>query len=115
MKLKMTFAILALAMTTSAAALNAEDRARKVKDYLQKTVFEIKGVNGIGISGCNSRTGELQIDDNSVPCVMIYAESAQTQRKLIGLYPPGTQIRGVFIAIKFVGKIRPQPRMSVGG
>jgi len=115
MKIKIALAVLALSMTTWARALDKIGNAQKVKTYLEKTIFEIKGVNGIGIGGCNPRTGQQDVDHNFVYCVVVYAETKQALKTLKGLYPMGTQIRGVFIAIEYMGKIVPEPRMSAGG
>ena len=115
MKSKILLALLAVSSMAFAKALDTPARAEKVQDYLQKSVLKIQGVNGIGIGGCNPRTGAEDLDHNFVHCIVIYTETVQAEKKMLGLYPTGTAIRGVFVTIKRIGKVVPQPRMSVSG
>lgn len=96
-------------------ALDTAERAILVKDSIQEPLFEINGVNGIGVGACDPDTGEESMRRNFVHCVVIRTSTKAAEKKILKMYPQGTRVRGVFIAVKFIGKIVPQPRMSVGG
>lgn len=95
--------------------LNSEDQALKVRDLIQPAVLQIEGVNGIGITGCNPKTGKQDVMNDFVHCVVVYAETDEGFEQVSKLYPQGTKIKGVWIVIDQIGTIVPQPRMSVGG
>lgn len=109
--------IFGLPQLTMAGAIDSSKKAKKVQERLIPTVFEIKGVNGISIAGCDPFTGQL-IDDfnfDYVHCVVIWVETDDTKVSLEKLFPPGTQIDNVYVVIDEVGLIEPeQPRMTGG-
>lgn len=115
---KLIFVLLTLALapiSSPAKKLPLLDRALEVQSDLRPTILNIRGVNGIGIAGCDPYTGEVSLEGNFVACVEISTDNAITYKKIQSLYPVGTQIRGVFIVVKNGGVSVPQPRMSVGG
>ncbi len=99
----------------NAKALDRPTRALRVQDQIAEEILDIKGVNGIGIGGCNPETGEQDIlGGDFVHCVVISGETKRAVKALLKLYPQGTQLDGVFIAVKYLGVLRPEPRMSAG-
>lgn len=114
MKLSLIILILSLQVFAS-NALNKPDSAIRVKEQIQEMILGIKGVNGIGITGCNPKTGVKDISAKFVHCVSISTETKVAFAKLRRTYPLGTQIKGVFIWIEYIGRITPQPRMTAGG
>lgn len=95
-------------------ALDDEERAVQVKDRLQKQVFKIKGVHGIGVTGCNPRTGKHDLENDFVHCVYISVHTDQAYRFLGRQFPRKAQIDGVFITVEKGSEPSPQPRMGGG-
>lgn len=115
MKNLIFLATIFMTLVARAAALDTPDRAKAVKNKLSPVIFQIKGVNGIGVGGCNPQTGaESNGAGDFVHCVAIYAETQAAFRKLNALYPQGTQIGGVYVIIRFMGPVEIQPRMTTG-
>lgn len=99
-----------------AGALDTPDRARAVKDRLAKVVFTIKDVNGIGVSGCDPRTGKLNVTSGKdfVHCVEINTATRAAYQRVSQMYPTGTKVNGVFVAVQYIGVISTQPRAAAG-
>ncbi|MDZ4662278.1 MAG: hypothetical protein SGJ18_11740 [Pseudomonadota bacterium] len=95
-------------------ALDSPKRAIKVKDRLQKSVFQIEGVNGIGVTGCDPATGKASLDKDFVHCVSISTENEEAYDYVLGLYPTRTKVGGVFIVVENVGVITSEPRLGGG-
>lgn len=96
-----------LAATTSvfARAIDTADHAIEVKDKLQNLVFEIEGVNSIGVTGCNPRTGARDVSGPFVHCVSIGTETHESYNTVIQLFPRGKKIDGVYVTVKYAGRI----------
>jgi hypothetical protein len=111
-----TFGILALFAVfgiQGALADTASMRAaRDVKEQIQSLLFSMKGVNGVGITGCDSNG--KQVVGGSEDCISIGTETAAAASALRTLLPSGTRVDGVFVVVKKIGTIRPQPRASAG-
>lgn len=100
-------------MSRAQGALDTPQRATLVKNYMEKAVLSLDGVNGIGITGCNSRTGErFQSGQPFVHCVSISTDSPEGYALVSHLYPRGININGVYITVEQIGKIVPQPRVT---
>lgn len=99
-----------------AAALDTPDRAMAVQARLEKVVLGIKDVNGIGIAGCDPRTGKENSASggNFVHCVLINTATRAAYQRVSQMYPTGTRVNGVFVAVEYIGVIDPQPRSSAG-
>ena len=110
----MIFVLSLLPFLAQARAIDTIHKARKVKSQIEKSVLEIPGVNGIGITGCDPRTGVQNIDRDFVYCVGITTETKAAQRAVERMYPKGMKFRGVFVTVRHIGKIVAQPRLSAG-
>ncbi len=99
------FTTLTATTTVFAKAIDTADHAIEVKEKLQNLVFNIEGVNGIGVSGCNPRTGARDVSGPFVHCVSISTETRDSYNTVIQLFPLGKKIDGVFITVQYVGRI----------
>ena len=106
--------LLTFASSSFAAALDTPDRAMALQDRLEKSLFAIHGVNGVGIGGCDPKTGKESVNKSFVHCLDIMTETKDAYNYLLKKYPVGTKVDGVFISIQHIGVIRPQPRATAG-
>lgn len=111
---KLILALSLLPLISFARPLDTIEKAKQVMDQLLETVSRIHGVNSIGITGCDPRTGEPNIFTDYIHCVQITTETVAAENYLLRMFPPGKKINGVYISVKYIGVIAPQPRMGVG-
>jgi hypothetical protein len=117
MKTLATLSLLLSALASFSAhaeAIDTVDKARALKNQLSPLVMSMKGVNGIGVSGCNPSSGERFIDGKFVHCVVINTENRKAADALEDLLPLGSRVGGTFVVIDYIGPIGIQPRISVG-
>lgn len=119
LRLSLASVLLTFACMSFAAAIDTPDRAIAVQERIQNSIFAIKGVNGLGIGGCDVRTGKEALSANLghkpfVHCLVINTETKDAYNYLIKRYPVGSKIDGVFVAVRHIGVIRPQPRATAG-
>ncbi len=117
MKLFNTALILAfsvLSINATARQINGEDQATIVKDKIEAEVFAIAGVNSIGLTGCDSITGEINYVSGDVYCILMTTEDQKSANQLGLKFPSGYSVDGVFTWIQVIGKIVPEPRMTGG-
>lgn len=98
----------------SANTTDTSERAEMVQDTITPAALSVPGVNSIGITGCNSKTGLKDLSKNFVYCVEIGAETVEAFLKLKSFYPAPTKINGIYITITKHGPFEIQPRMSGG-
>ena len=116
---KLVLATLGMGLTlgASAAYLNNIEDVRQVQDKYSQEIFTIDGVNGHGITACDSETGlpmEFTSGDR-VYCFMIYAENQAGMDNLEAMYGPApTELDGVIVNYKKIGVIVPQPGVTIG-
>jgi hypothetical protein len=117
-KMKKYLLVLSLifaSLTVNAQALDTPDQARKVKNNISDQVFGLPRVHGLGITGCDPRTGErLSTDRRFVHCVQINTDSQETLDYLQELFPPGRKVQGVFVIIQLSERPSIQPRSGFG-
>lgn len=111
---KLILVLSLLSIMAQARALDTAAKARRVKAQIQNSVMSVPGVNGIGITGCNPATGLFDLGHDFVHCIQITTETKAAMKSLQRTYPPGVKFRGVFVTVKYIGTITPQPRMSGG-
>lgn len=99
---------------TEAKALDGSRRATTLMRRMSAMTSAMAGVNGIGVTGCDPRTGEANIGNDFVHCVRISTETEEAFEALRKLFPVGSKINETFITIRYVGPIEEEPRMSVG-
>lgn len=98
-----------------AEALDTPQKANSVKNKLENTVLNISGVNGIGITGCDPKTGKKSdLSGDFVHCVVIFTENEEAYRFVQNLYPEPTRIQNVFVVVELTGEVVPEPRLTVG-
>lgn len=114
MKKIITGFVILVSTAIFAAPIDNPRKAMIVQNILSPKVLQFPGVNGIAISGCNPRTGELDMRHNFVHCVVIFTETVTAATELLKHFPVGYKFDGVYIAVKYIGKIGPQPGMTVG-
>jgi hypothetical protein len=116
-KLVTVFVFLLFRSTGYAAALNTPVEALRVGNELYPTLSEIDGVVAIRVGMCDPSTGRaVSIDENFVYCVLVgadYRKSAAIE-KLRTLYPPKSEVNGIFIYVEAINPVIPAPRMSSG-
>jgi len=110
----LTLALMAVTSIAHARPLDTPDRALALQKKLTPKVLTIEGVNGIGIIGCNPRTGETEVADDFVHCVVIYTITEDTALKVKKLFPTGQKVKGVFVVTEVIGEIEPRPRITGG-
>ncbi len=102
--------------STVSHAVPGQARASAVKEQYQEAFMAMTGVNGIGITMCNRRTGRSDINApraSQVACVIVMTESRQAQAALEALYGESTKLQGVIFTFEHRGAIRPQPAVTI--
>lgn len=116
--MKYAISALALGLIIGFAASAKEPRfyeeAKQVQQAIMHEVIKVKGVNSVGLTACDSRTGQIDRKHGEVYCVVIGVETRRDKEVMERTIYPGSQIDGIYIVVEHVGKIRPQPRMSGG-
>ncbi len=97
-----------------AKALDTSAKAKATKASISSTVLSMVGVNGLGITGCNPKTGEFDITNNFVHCVVVYTETEEAYHALKVLLPTKTKIKDVYVEVEYLGEIVPQPTVGLG-
>ncbi len=99
----------------AAKALDKPTKAKRAKKSLEAIVFQIEGVNGIGVTGCDPKTGKKSdFSADFVHCVEVMTETDAAKEQVLAIYPEGTKIKGAFVIVNKVGEIVPHPRASGG-
>ncbi len=84
-----------------AIASNNLHRAKVLKSKISQSVFQIPGVNGLGIGTCDSMTGYLlQSAANKATenCVKIYAQP-EVVEFIQSMFVPGQRYDTVYVAV----------------
>lgn len=103
----------ALFLVSTASFAGQVEDVKKVKDQYKKILFSMAGSNGVGISSCDPKTGELSIEEGTVRCVMVnFSDNASFDNATATFNAP-FQIDGVWISFKVVGVIRPKPGVTI--
>jgi hypothetical protein len=106
------FAMIFVSSVGFSKPLDTPVKAQSVRDQIAPAVFKLGG--SPGVVGCDPQTGEAGVAGDFVYCVGIRAQTIEALELFSQLYPVGTQINGVFITVKYLGRIEAQPRLSAG-
>lgn len=96
-----------------AAGLGRYQEAQAALNKHASNILSVPGVNSIGLAACDSRTGELT-RSGDVYCILSTTETQAAADYLGRVYPSGRPLEGVMFWIQVIGKIGPEPRMTVG-
>lgn len=115
--MKKSFLLIAITLLGSsvfAGAINSINKARYAQDRLGY-LMDYPGVNGLGIGGCDPKTGvESRNYDRYVYCVVVNTETKAAAKKILQTFPVGTKVNGIYVAVRVIGVITIQPRISIG-
>ncbi|MGE3684223.1 MAG: hypothetical protein AB7G93_21080 [Bdellovibrionales bacterium] len=112
-------AIFALTFFATQAAfsdpLDGPERAIALQNKIERSVMQIEGINGLGITGCDPETGVISdLEKEFVHCVIIYAETDGGAEQAVAKFPPGEKVDGVFVVVEWIGEIGPRLHNSGG-
>ncbi|MEK7355221.1 MAG: hypothetical protein AAB250_02140 [Bdellovibrionota bacterium] len=106
--------LIGVLVCASAFATSMEE-ARAVKEKIKPALSAMQGVAGIGLAYCDAETGaESTAAKEVVACVAIRTQTELAEQALLALYPRGSQVEGVYLSIRYVGRVVIHPRMSGG-
>ncbi|MEQ1876819.1 MAG: hypothetical protein ABL958_09240 [Bdellovibrionia bacterium] len=94
----------------------AESYVKGIKTRLEPSLFKIKGVNGVGITACETKTGTpfVSIARERLarllfePCVSIHTETTAALVEVRSHLPQAKRYRGVYVVSDKIGKIEAQ-------
>lgn len=103
-----------LATTTFAKPIAYLHEAKHVSNSIAGQVLSVPGVNSIGLTVCDYRTGHV-FSAGDVYCVLATVDDKAAVGRLAKMFPSGTRIQGINFWIQIRGAAKPEPRMSGGG
>lgn len=89
------------------------DQVRALKDKLGPVLMQLKGLNGYGITACDSKSGlgfaamaeQASKTAEFENCMEVYAETQEAADALLKLSPVGNRIDGIYVDVMMVGNI----------
>lgn len=106
--------ILALALVASSTAFaDSSTKASKVKDQYQNVLTSMVGMNGVGISGCDKKSGELSLEKGFVHCIVVNFSDNVAFDNATATFNAPFKVDGVWVSFRVVGVIRPKPGVTI--
>jgi len=89
------------------------EKVRLVKARMGKWLFTVPGVNGLGITACDTKSGKpfTAFPQSQLPsmvfenCLGVLTETREAADMLLERFPVGSRYHRVYVVIEFVGPI----------